>query len=92
MAITANSNITWVEKYRPKSIKEMALPTAKVGGHKVDLTEELRRFLVDFFKEKRKIKIDFIFVIIKIIYKKIINNLVQMFPLLSMSNNKEEKE
>ncbi len=55
MAITANSNITWVEKYRPKSIKEMALPTAKVGGHKVDLTEELHRFVVDFFKEKRKI-------------------------------------
>jgi len=55
MAITINSNTTWVEKYRPKSIKEMALPTAKVGGHKVDLTEELRRFVVEFFKEKRRI-------------------------------------
>ena len=55
MATTTNSNITWVEKYRPNSIKEMALPTAKVSGHKVDLTEELHRFVVDFFKEKRKI-------------------------------------
>lgn len=55
MTISTNSNTTWVEKYRPKSIKEMALPTAKVGGHKVDLTEELHRFIVDFFKEKRKI-------------------------------------
>ena len=55
MAITTNSNTTWVEKYRPKSIKEMALPTAKVSGHKVDLAEELHRFVIGFFKEKRKI-------------------------------------
>ena len=38
MAKIAESNIPWVEKYRPKSIKEMALPSAKVSGHKVDLS------------------------------------------------------
>jgi len=30
----------WVEKYRPKSLKDMALPTAKVSGQRVKLIEE----------------------------------------------------
>ncbi|MFX0075906.1 MAG: replication factor C large subunit [Candidatus Hermodarchaeota archaeon] len=48
-------SMPWVEKYRPKSIKEMALPTAKVGSQKVNIAEELKQFVLDFFKEKRKI-------------------------------------
>ena len=43
--------IPWVEKYRPKSIREMALPSAKVKGHRVDLAEELSNFVKNFFKE-----------------------------------------
>ncbi|TXT53216.1 MAG: Replication factor C large subunit (modular protein) [Promethearchaeota archaeon] len=50
-----NSNIPWVEKYRPKSIKEMALPTAKLKRQKVDLAEELKKFITQFFKEREKI-------------------------------------
>ena len=34
-----NVQIPWVEKYRPKSIKEMALPIAKVGRQKVNIAE-----------------------------------------------------
>ncbi|MFX0072873.1 MAG: replication factor C large subunit [Candidatus Hermodarchaeota archaeon] len=45
------SDLPWVEKYRPKSIKEMALPTAKVEGHKINLAEELTKFIKDFFKQ-----------------------------------------
>ncbi len=55
MSKKAETNVPWVEKYRPKSIKEMALPTAKVSGHKVDLAEELIKFVKHFFKEKQKI-------------------------------------
>ena len=43
----------WVEKYRPKSISKMALPSAKINRHKVDLAEELRKFVLNFFKEKQ---------------------------------------
>ena len=43
----------WVEKYRPKSINKMALPSAKINRHKVDLAEELRKFVINFFKEKQ---------------------------------------
>ncbi|MFX1237925.1 MAG: replication factor C large subunit, partial [Promethearchaeota archaeon] len=49
------SNIPWIEKYRPKSLKEMALPTAKVSGHRVDLAEELTKFIKNFFIEIKKI-------------------------------------
>jgi replication factor C large subunit len=55
MVVSSNEKIPWVEKYRPRSIKEMALPTAKVGRQKVDIAEELRRFINEFFKEKRRI-------------------------------------
>jgi replication factor C large subunit len=45
----------WVEKYRPKSLKDMALPTASVSGQRVKLTEELARFVKEFFKERKRI-------------------------------------
>ncbi len=48
-------NVPWVEKYRPKSVKEMALPTAKVGGHRVNLAEDLTKFIKNFFKEMKRI-------------------------------------
>jgi len=43
----------WVEKYRPKSMSEMALPSAKLKGHIIELSEELRKFIKTFFSEKR---------------------------------------
>ncbi len=52
---TIKTNIPWVEKYRPKSLKDMALPKAKVNGHKVDLAEELTKFIKNFFIEKSKV-------------------------------------
>jgi len=55
MTTVSKENIPWVEKYRPKSIKEMALPIAKVGRQKVNIAEELRQFILRFFKEKSKI-------------------------------------
>ena len=45
------SNLPWIEKYRPKSLKEMAIPNAKLSGHKVNLAEELMKFIKLFFKE-----------------------------------------
>ena len=51
MSKKIESNMPWVEKYRPKSIKEMALPVAKVRGHRVDLADELINFVKGFFKE-----------------------------------------
>jgi replication factor C large subunit len=48
-------NLPWVEKYRPKSIREMAIPQAKVSGHIVALDEELRTFIKNFFRETQKI-------------------------------------
>lgn len=53
--IKLNSDIPWVEKHRPKSIKEMAIPNAKVKGQKVALDEELRDFVKSFFSEMRLI-------------------------------------
>jgi len=50
-----NSNEPWVEKYRPKSIKEMALPSAKLGRQRVDLAEHLTDFIKSFFEEIEKI-------------------------------------
>ncbi|MHA2036681.1 MAG: replication factor C large subunit [Promethearchaeota archaeon] len=45
----------WVEKYRPKSLKDMALPTARVSGQRVKLSEELTKFVRKFFTERKKI-------------------------------------
>ncbi|MFX0003963.1 MAG: AAA family ATPase, partial [Candidatus Hodarchaeota archaeon] len=49
------SDIPWVEKYRPKSIKEMALPTARLGRQRVKLDEELTNFIKQFFEERGRI-------------------------------------
>ncbi|MBY9005155.1 MAG: replication factor C large subunit [Candidatus Lokiarchaeota archaeon] len=48
-------DIPWVEKYRPKSIKDMAIPTAKLNRHKVSLVEELPKFINNFFNQKEMI-------------------------------------
>jgi len=45
----------WVEKYRPQFTRDMAFPTAKVGRQKVDLIEDLKKFVISFFKEKEKL-------------------------------------
>ncbi len=50
-----DSDMPWVEKYRPKSIKEMALPTARLGNQRVKLDEELTNFLNHFFEERKRI-------------------------------------
>ena len=49
------TEIPWVEKYRPKSIKEMALPTARIRGQRVKLAEELTNFIENFFEERIKV-------------------------------------
>ena len=49
------SDVPWVEKYRPKSIKEMALPTARLGRQRVKLDEELTNFLQQFFEERKRV-------------------------------------
>ncbi|MFX0024110.1 MAG: replication factor C large subunit [Candidatus Hermodarchaeota archaeon] len=51
----SNPEIPWVEKYRPKSIKNMALPTARLGRQRVKLDEELTNFLNQFFEERERI-------------------------------------
>lgn len=48
-------NEPWVEKYRPASIKEMALPSAKLGRQRVNLAEHLTDFVKSFFREIEKI-------------------------------------
>lgn len=44
-------DLPWVEKYRPKSLKDMAKPTAKLNNKKVDLTEYLLEFVRNFRKD-----------------------------------------
>ncbi|MFW9773343.1 MAG: replication factor C large subunit [Promethearchaeota archaeon] len=51
-------NLPWVEKYRPQSIKAMALPMAKLKGHRIKLDEELRSFVNEFFTEIERINIE----------------------------------
>ncbi len=46
------TEIPWVEKYRPTSIKEMALPSARMSGQRVKLAEELINFIKNFFEER----------------------------------------
>jgi len=48
-------NMPWVEKYRPKSIKEMALPVARINRQRVNLAETLMDFINSFFKEMERI-------------------------------------
>ncbi|MFX0031265.1 MAG: replication factor C large subunit [Candidatus Hodarchaeota archaeon] len=54
----SKKNLPWVEKYRPSSIKSMALPIAKIKGHKVKLNEELESFISEFFEEMDRINIE----------------------------------
>jgi replication factor C large subunit len=53
-----NPDIPWVEKYRPKSIKEMALPTARLGRQRIKLDEELTNFLKLFFEERKRVNLE----------------------------------
>jgi replication factor C large subunit len=55
LAKKLESNLPWVEKYRPKSLKEMALPETKVRGHKISLSNELTNFINEFFIEIERI-------------------------------------
>ncbi|MFW9827082.1 MAG: replication factor C large subunit [Candidatus Thorarchaeota archaeon] len=53
--MSKKEDIPWVEKYRPKSMKEMALPSARLGRQRVKLDDELVNFLNQFFEERSKI-------------------------------------
>ncbi|MFX1323505.1 MAG: replication factor C large subunit [Promethearchaeota archaeon] len=56
--ISKTNEKPWVEKYRPKSLKEMALPSARVVGQRVKLAEEITRFVKIFFDERKRINIE----------------------------------
>jgi replication factor C large subunit len=53
--ISKKIDMPWVEKYRPKSLKEMALPTARVSGKRVKIAEELSAFISNFLIERKRI-------------------------------------
>lgn len=53
--ISKKTDTVWVEKYRPKSLKDMALPTARANGQRVKLAEELTSFITNFFIERKRI-------------------------------------
>ncbi len=50
-----SNKIPWVEKYRPQSLKEMALSSAKVSGHRIKFDEELTNFIKNFYTEIKKL-------------------------------------
>ncbi|MFX0080648.1 MAG: replication factor C large subunit [Candidatus Hodarchaeota archaeon] len=56
--IPESIKIPWVEKYRPKSLKEMALPTARVNSQRIKLNEELTDFIKTFFIERNRVNIE----------------------------------
>ncbi len=45
------ADLPWVEKYRPKSLKEMVKPPAKLNNKRVDLIDELINFLKNYRKD-----------------------------------------
>ncbi|MFX1374701.1 MAG: replication factor C large subunit [Promethearchaeota archaeon] len=53
--MSKTTKIPWVEKYRPKGLKDMVLPTARVSGQRIKLDEELITFITDFFTERKRI-------------------------------------
>ena len=53
--VEKKKKLPWVEKHRPQFTKDMAFPSAKVGKEKVDLIEDLKKFVTSFFKEKKKL-------------------------------------
>ena len=53
--ISKKVEMPWVEKYRPKSLKDMALPTARANGQRVKIDEELTAFITNFFIERKRI-------------------------------------
>ncbi|MFX1281053.1 MAG: replication factor C large subunit [Promethearchaeota archaeon] len=53
--ISKKVEMPWVEKYRPKNLKDMALPTARANGQRVKIDEELTAFIKDFFIERKRI-------------------------------------
>lgn len=53
--MSKTTEIPWVEKYRPQSLKEMAIPSAKVSGHRIKLDEKLTNFIKNFYIEMKKI-------------------------------------
>ncbi len=48
------TELPWVEKYRPKSIRDMAKPVAKVNRQKIDLIDELIKFIKNFKKDSKE--------------------------------------
>jgi replication factor C large subunit len=55
IVISKKVEMPWVEKYRPKSLKDMALPTARANGQRVKIDEELTAFITNFFIERKRI-------------------------------------
>ncbi|MFX0030681.1 MAG: AAA family ATPase, partial [Candidatus Hermodarchaeota archaeon] len=56
--ISSKIDIPWVEKYRPKSLKDMALPTARANGQRVKIDDELIAFITNFFTERKRVNLE----------------------------------